>query len=335
MDFFRNPEIKRNMLLYGILTVVVACIGFIIGMQCGIFVVCVCLAFHVIHFISTYSRYRNIAGLSLQIDKILHGNESLDLGQFAEGELAVLQSEIYKMTVRMREQADALQNDKVYLANSIADISHQIRTPLTSINLIVSFLSKPELDIKRRMELTKELVRLLSRIDWLISSLLKMSKLDAGTANLIVETVSVDNLIQKAVEPFEIAMELHEQQLNIVSNGTETFKGDLSWTVEAVGNIIKNCLEHTPNGGMIEIIASENPIYTEIVIKDNGSGIDKNDLPHLFERFYKGKNAGSQSVGIGLALTRMIVIAQNGTIKVENNKNVGAKFSIRFYKETV
>lgn len=294
-----------------------------------------CLIFDLAHFISTFKRYKHIAELSHEIDKILHDSSKFDLNHFAEGELSILHSEIYKMTVRLREQADALKKDKTYLADSIADISHQIRTPLTSINLIANFLTDEDLSDERRISLAKDLLRLLSRIDWLISTLLKISKLDAGTVKFAKNPVKVTGLIRKAAEPLAIPMDLRNQKLVVKAKGNEHFIGDLPWTAEAVENVLKNCMEHTPHGGTITIEVKETPIYTELVITDTGTGIAPEDLPHLFERFYKGKNSKNNNVGIGLALSRMIVAAQNGTIKVENCKNGGACFTMRFYKCTV
>jgi len=335
MKFFRNPEIKQSLKLYFFLTFVFTCAGFIFGITYGILAFCLCLLFTVLNFCFTYRRYRKIAGLSNEISNILHGKESINLNEYCEGELAILQSEILKLTVQLREQADSLKKDKVYLADSIADISHQIRTPLTSINIILSLLSKPNLTEGRRLELVKELEGLVSRIDWLISALLRIAKLDAGTANLQKKPVSVAELIKRAVAAIAIPMELRGQQIYISMKGDETFIGDLAWSVEAIENIVKYCMDHTPNNGIIRITAQENAIYTEICITDNGYGIDKEDLPHIFERFYKGKNSCSQSVGIGLALARMIIVNQNGTIKAENNSDGGAKFTIRFYKSIV
>ena len=295
----------------------------------------VCTAFAGMHFAVTYKRYMHIHALSREITSILHGNDTLFIGGFEEGELSILQSEIAKMTVRLREQAEKLREDKVFLADSIADISHQIRTPLTSINLVASMLSDSDLDFQRRLKLMKELESLLKRIDWLINALLKMSKLDAGTANLQQDTVYLKDLIRKASEPFLIPMELQNQQLLVEDPEERQYTGDISWSVEAVSNILKNCMEHTPEGGEIRITTEENALFTQIVIADNGPGIAKEDMPHLFERFYKGKDSADTSVGIGLALARMIVMNQNGTIKAENDVDGGAKFIIRFYKSIV
>ncbi|MGE5613080.1 MAG: sensor histidine kinase [Bacillota bacterium] len=317
------------------ITAVFAIAGFVLDIAFGVLCACLGLAFTVTHLAVTYQRYRKIAGLSLKIDSILHGDDSINLEDYSEGELSILQSEIQKMVIKLREQSDALRREKAYLSDSIADISHQIRTPLTSINLLVSLLSKPGLTDERRLKLVKELELLLSRIDWLVSTLLKISRFDAGTVILRRETVPVAELIRRSVKLIAIPMELREQKIEIRMNGDETYTGDLSWSVEAIENILKNCMEHTQNGGTISIDCLENPLYTEIVISDNGRGIDKEDLPHLFERFYKGKNSGDQNVGIGLALARMIIVNQNGTIKAENKSGGGARFTIRFYKSKV
>ena len=174
---------------------------------------------------------------------------------------------------------------------------------------------------------------MLGRIEWLITALLKISKLDAGTVEFKQEFIPLDQLIAKATAPLLIPMELRLQELRVKATGN--FTGDISWTCEALTNIIKNCMEHTPAEGRIEIQASENALYTEIIISDNGQGIEKEDLPHIFERFYKGKNSDNKSFGIGLALARMIITSQNGIIKAEDNISQGTVFTIRFYKGTV
>ena len=333
MKLFRNPEILRAFLLYLVLTAAAVIAAFIMAGSFGWLMLAVCAAFIGIWLVHTARRYRRIAELSADIDRILHGEDHVSLNDYAEGELGILQSEVHKMTIRLREQKQSLVDDKIYLADSLADISHQIRTPLTSINLLVSFLSEPNISDQRRGELSRELYGLLSRIDWLITTLLKMSKLDAGTVQFKSETVSMTELIRRSTEPVAIPMELHGQELNITADGS--FTGDSAWTCEAITNIVKNCMEHTPEGGVVSITASDNPLFSEIIISDNGRGIEKDDLPHIFERFYKGKDSSETGFGIGLALARTIITAQNGTIKAENQPSGGAKFTIRFYKGTV
>ena len=332
MNFLRNHEVVKTLSLQIFISVSAIGVAFVWDKRFGVFTLVFTALLLLISIKSTYSRYKKIYELSADVDRTLHGNNTnLSLDKYQEGELAVLQSEIHKMTLRLREQRQQLQEDKRYLANALADISHQVRTPLTSINLLVDLLSEPDITDERRMKLTHELIALLSRIDWLITTLLKISKLDAGTVQFKPETISLHELTCKATEPLLIPIEIREQDLYVEANGD--FTGDVSWTMEAISNIVKNCMEHTPNGGEIRIAASENLLFTEIIISDSGTGIAKEDLPHIFDRFYKSKNAGDKNFGIGLSLARMIITNQNGMIKAENNATKGAVFTIRFYKE--
>ncbi len=333
MKLLKNEEVVKTLILQIVIGTVASIVGFVFNYVAGILAVSLSFAFIIVYYITTYIRYKQITNLSVDINKLLHGDDTISFEDYTESELSILRSEIQKMTIRLREQQQKLIDDKVYLADSIADISHQIRTPLTSINLLVQFLSKPDLTEDKKRQHILELKRMLSRIDSLITALLKISKLDAKTVQFMPENVSLEFLINKSCEPVLIPIELRCQELKISAQGN--FYGDVAWTSEAIGNIVKNCMEHTPEGGKIEITASENPIYSEIVIKDNGTGIDKEDLPHVFERFYKGKKSDGNSFGIGLALARMIVTGQSGTVKAENRKDKGAKFIIRFYKGTV
>ncbi len=348
----KNPEIKKEFIIYIVFSVAAGLGGFVMralyavsnGLSgrivreisgfTGIAVLFTGLFFSCVHLFFSARRYKRISDLSESIDRILHGNDSVIIAGSGEGELAVLSSEIQKMTTTLKEQTELLRSDKIRLTDAIADIFHQIRTPLTSMNLVVTLLSDEDLEYGRRVQLTRELKRQLERIQWLIESLLKLSKIDAGTAIFASKEVPVKKLIEKASEPFLIPMELREQQL-IVSAGDEKYTGDLQWSVEALGNILKNAMEHTPEGGTISVSAAETALYTEIVVEDSGEGFEKDDIPHLFERFYKGKNAGESSIGIGLALSRAIITSQNGIIKAENSQEGGAKFVIRFYKNVI
>ena len=334
MNFLRNNEVSKILKLQIFISISAIAAAFIWDNRFGIFTLIFALLLLSISTMSTYMRYKRIYEISADIDHILHGNDrKVNLNRYQEGELAVLQSEIRKMTLRLREQRQQLQDDKSYLSNALADISHQVRTPLTSINLLVGLLSEPNISDEERMKLTQELLSLLSRIDWLITTLLKISKLDARTVQFKQETISLNELICKSTAPLLIPIEIREQ--NLVVEATGNFTGDVSWTVEAIGNIVKNCMEHTPNGGEIRITASENSLFSEIIIADNGIGIAKEDLTHIFERFYKSKDADNKNFGIGLSLTKMIITNQNGVIKAENNTTKGASFTIRFYKGIV
>lgn len=280
-------------------------------------------------------RYRQIRMLAEQIDELLHGSEVPEFRHFREGDMEVLRDEINKLTIRLREQAALLKKDKSSLADALADISHQIRTPLTALNILLERMKSPEIDADTRRHLLREAGRMLSKIEWLVTSLLKMSKLEAGSIVLQKETIHMDRFLKEAVAPFEISMEVHDKTVTVTQAGGKSFVGDYAWTLEAVQNVIKNGLEYTPDGKSLAICCEENPLYTELKITDSGSGIPKEDLPHLFERFYRGENAGKDSFGIGLALAQMILTRENAVIQAQNAPEGGGQFRIRFYKTAV
>ncbi len=282
----------------------------------------------------TYWRYQKIRQLSIMLDEICNGKFDLDVRNNMEGELSLLRSNIYKITSMLTKQGRQLKKDKLQLADGLSDISHQLRTPLTSMMVMTELLQQEDLAKEQRELFLQTITQQLERIQWLVTSLLKISQIDAGTITFKEEIISVAAVVKKAVEPFLILMELKEQQLVIKGDETATFYGDLSWSSEALTNIIKNCAEHTPAGGIIKIDYQQNPIYTEIIISDNGEGIDQDDLPYIFQRFYRGKNATSDSVGIGLAMSRAIVLAQHGDIVVESSPK-GSRFCVKFYHQVV
>lgn len=333
MKLLKNREVRFTLYILCAGAVFFTFLAFFCGKTPGIVMLIASVFFISVYLISVKKRYDAIAKLSASIDHVLHGGDNVLITESREGELSLLESEISKMLLRLRENSERLKNDKLRLSDAIADISHQLRTPLTSINLTLSRLIGGDVTQEERIKLLYELKSRLSRIEWLVEALLKMSKIDAGTAVFRNESVSVAEIVARASEPFAIALELKDQRL-ITDIGNQSFIGDASWTAEAISNIIKNCMEHTPEGGYIKISAEETPLYTEIRIVDSGEGIDKADLPHLFERFYRGKNSAETSVGIGLALTRAIIAEQHGSIKAENSAS-GALFTIRFYKRII
>lgn len=282
----------------------------------------------------TYYRYKRISDITYEIDKILRGFGGINFKSFKEGELSILSDRVEKLVAILNQQKETLQKDKIYLSDSIADISHQLKTPLTAINLILTRMRKSDLSREERMSLVRELSKLTERTQWLISVLLKISKIDTGTLVMNKEEIEVKDLVKKAYEPVAVAMDLKDQRF-ISDCGECKINADFQWTCEAVANVIKNCMEHTPDGGYVKVTAKETNIYTEIAVEDNGKGIDDEDLPHIFERFYRGKDSDPNSVGIGLALARMIISGQEGTIKAQNKREGGAKFIIRFYRMVV
>lgn len=338
MKFLRNPEIKKNLIIYTIISILGILLIIIDFINPLYILIAFIISFITISLIFDFIRYKRIERLSVKINKILHHEDYVIIDKLMEGELSILESEINKMTIRLREQSNHLLNDKKFLNEAITDISHQIKTPLTSINLLLDLLIKPSTSIEKRNLLGKELESLLIKMEWLINTLLKMSKLDSKTAYFKKDKVYVRELILHAIQPIEIMMELRGILVKLEIEENLCFIGDFIWTSEAINNIIKNCIEHLSKKeikeGQIYIKGLSNPIYTEILIIDNGQGIDKEDLPYIFDRFYKGKNSTTESTGIGLALARRIIIQQRGTIKVENNlaNKKGVKFTIRFYK---
>lgn len=306
-------------------------VGFVINTAAGILAIASAAAFGTAFFAFTKARYKSIAQISNQIDLVLHNADHLYIGESDEGELSILHSEITKMMLRIREQNDALKNEKEHLADSLADIAHQLRTPLTSANLILSLLANNP-DENERKAFVRETEELLVQMDWLITSLLKLSRLDAGIVVFQSEQIDVYKLICTALRPFLIPIELHDINVQIDAPKGMMIQGDSGWLSEAIQNILKNCIETTGENGRIEIVCQDNPLFTEITIHDSGAGIEKEDIPCLFDRFYRGKNANATGYGIGLALCKMIITRQGGTISAKNHPQGGAIFAIRFSK---
>lgn len=328
-----NNEFRRGLGILIVLSAALSIIAFVHSTVCGILVIIACMLAIGVYFVTEFYRYRKLQKLSQDLDTLLAGGAPLPIWDYAEGELSILANQIQKITLQLSESAEASQTDRQYLADSLADISHQLRTPLTAMNLTATMLRDPNLPNENRIILARDLQSLLARTDWLVESLLKLSKLDAGTVTLAKESVSVKELIQRSADPIAIPMDLRSQQL-VVNCTDEQFMGDLVWTSEALGNILKNCMEHTPDGGTITVSALETALFTQIEVTDTGAGFQSEDLPHLFERFYRGCNASQTSYGIGLALARTVIVSQNGTIQAMNTKS-GAKFVIKFYKQVI
>ncbi len=334
-DYIRNPEIRRQMAVFLLLGITVEGGSFLLCRPAVVPVLFIWFFMGILHFAESFLRYRRIAELAGRIDGILHGEELPLLREISEGELSILESEVNKMVIRLREQNRRLSHDKRYLADSLADLSHQLKTPLTSMNLLLTMREGESASEEKRQEYDGKMRELFRKMQWLIDVLLKLSKLDADAVVFEKKSYSLRELIQKAAAPVEIAMELKEIDFQTDISGEAAFSGDLKWTAEAVENIIKNCMEHTPPDGKIRVTGRENAVFSELVIEDNGEGIPEEDLSHLFERFYKGKNSSEESVGIGLALAHMIVTKQRGTLKAENAAAGGARFILRFYKCTL
>lgn len=325
----RNREFRRFALWFLIIGAAAVVLGFTINMAAGILAVSFTAAFGTAFFAFTKTRYNQIAQLSDQIDLVLHNMDHLYIGGAEEGELSILSSEIMKMTLRIREQNEALRSEKAHLADSLADVAHQLRTPLTSANLILTLLEN-EPDENERKAYLREIGDLLIRMDWLITSLLKISRLDAGIVEFENRQVEVERLISASLRPLLIPMELHNVEMRADLPDGITVMGDFGWLSEAIQNILKNCMESVGENGKIEIACVDNPLFTEITIHDSGGGFQTDELPRLFDRFYRGKHTNASGYGIGLALARMIITRQGGSVTARNHTNGGAVFAIRF-----
>lgn len=279
--------------------------------------------------IEQYRRRRVIRELSTQLRRLLSGSEVMDITQYEEGELAALSADIYKVMVAFREQAATLQGEKLWLADAISDISHQLKTPITSMLMLTDLLKK-DLSEERRNQFIKQLSSQSVRLQWLVQSLLTLSKLDAQAIVYQLAPVTYRDLIEKAGEPLLIAMELKGQRLEVTGDLDSSLQVDRNWTAEAIGNVIKNASEHGPRDSVIRVEGSDRPMSRVIEVTNSGD-IPANELPHLFTRFYRGSQAATDSVGIGLAISQAIIQQQGGQIEALSREGE-TTFCIRFPK---
>ncbi len=280
-----------------------------------------------IYIIHNIYVFKKIKGLSIYTTKILNDDYSMDIRSYDEGDISNLKNDLYKMTIKLKETRDIELKEKKYLETTLEDISHQLRTPLTSMNVGLEVLSG-NVDAITKKEFIQMEKKNLDRIEWLVTSLLKMSRLDSGTVLLVDKKEDLSKIIDNALEPIKIPIELKGISLINEVDKNLKIKVDENWVREAFINVLKNAYEHT--NSLIKIVSSDNPIYTEVKIIDDGAGISNADLPHIFERFYKG-STNKESIGIGLNMAKKIIEKENGNISVQTSNN-GTTFIIKFYK---
>lgn len=311
-----NHNLKRNLIIYSVSSTFICYILFML-----------------LIILYKKSQDKMINEISNYMNSVLNGNYSLDIRSYEEGRLSILKNDIYKITVKLKEQTDMAINEKNNLEMILSDISHQIKTPLTSMYVINDLLKSDKLSKKEKIEFLNKNESQLERIEWLVTSLLKLSRLDNGFVKLKKEKVEVAKLIDNCLNPLLIPIELKNQ--NVVKQ-IDNFEIDIdfNWFSEAIINILKNAHEHTNAFGTIKVEANDNSMYSSIIISDNGTGISKQDLPHIFERFYKGDNQ-KESIGIGLNMAKKIIDLSGGEINVLSTPSVGTTFIIKIYKNII
>ena len=328
-----DKEIRIILIVSSVLTAVLSVICAFFSKICAVLCLALGIILIIVFTFVTKRRYKNLNDLNDYLSLVCKGIYDMNIDDNTEGELSILKNNLYKVITLLQSQNEYLKNDKLYLADSIADISHQLKTPLTSMMMMCELLENEE-NPDKRQEFVAVINNQLSKMKWLITNILKISKLDADATEFKREEVSISKVLDDSLKPFVLTAELKNVAIQNGANDF-VFNGDENWTVEAVSNIVKNCLEHTNDGGKIIIASDSTNLYNKLTISDNGCGIAEEDLPHIFERFYHGKNSSKDSVGIGLALAKTVFEKENASVSVESEQDRGSVFEIRFYKSVV
>lgn len=286
-----------------------------------------------IFYLYDKNKSKKIKEITKMISKINNRQFDIDINDFNEGELSILKNEISKTTTMLRQVADNSVKDKLNLKDSLGNISHQLKTPLTSITIMIdNILDNPDMDEKTRKKFLINIKREILNINFLVMSLLKLSKFDANVVKFNKESVYLKDIIIESIKNVSMIKELKNITIKVSGDDNIKLLCDFKWQVESITNILKNSIEHTSEYGTVEVNYSENKLYTRILIKDNGKGIDSGDLPHIFDRFYKGKNGNADSFGIGLSLSKTIIEKEGGSITVKSTPNIGTIFTIKYLK---
>ncbi len=286
----------------------------------------------IIYIRYNYKKEKDIKDIIKCIEQINKKNYEIQIDSISEDELSILKNEIYKTTIMLKEAAENSSKDKLNLKKSLEDISHQLKTPLTSILVMLdNIIEDSNMEEKIRNDFIVDIKRNVLNINFLVQSLLKLSKFDANTIHFVKQENDLKTIVEESIKNVSTLCDL--RNINIKLNIKENSKiiCDDKWQIEALTNIIKNAIEHSKNNSNIIINIENNNVYSMIEVIDFGEGIAKKDIKHIFERFYKCKNTKTDSIGIGLALAKTIIEEDKGTISVESNK-LETKFIIKYYK---
>ena len=290
------------------------------------------ITLYVYFVINKSNRTKKINKIIELISKINKRNFDIDIEDYTEDELSILKQEVYKTSLMLRSEADNSLKDKLNLKDSLSDISHQLKTPLTSITIMIdNILDNEEMDTKTKRKFLISIKREIININFLVQNLLKLSKFDANVIKFDKEEVLIKDIIDEAIKKVSALSELKGVSIKVSGDKGSTIKCDFMWEVEALSNIIKNSIEHIEGEGFVEVNYTKNKVYSRILIRDNGVGISEEDLPYIFDRFYKGKNSSKDSVGIGLALSKSIIEKDNGSISVKSTPKIGTIFTIKYF----
>ena len=287
----------------------------------------------IVALIYTNKRDKSLRSINKYLDKVNNGNYELKIEDNGEDEISRLRNELYKTTILLRESAENSEKEKTNLNNSLADISHQLKTPLTSIRIMLDNIEEnPNMDEKTRNEFIEEISRQIDWISSLVISLLKLAKFDAGAIVMQDTQINVKKLIDNVINNLAIMIDIKNIKIEEKIDEDVILRADYNWQLEALTNIIKNCIEHSKEDSKIKIEVENNSIFVKIKITDEGEGIAKEDLSHIFERFYKSKQVSENSIGIGLSLAKTIIEKENGYIKVDSELGKGTTFEIKYLK---
>ena len=290
------------------------------------------ITLYVYFVINKSKRTKKINKIIELISKINRRNFDIDIEDYTEDELSILKQEVYKTSLMLRSEADNSLKDKLNLKDSLSDISHQLKTPLTSITIMIdNILDNEEMDSKTRRKFLINIKREIININFLVQNLLKLSKFDANVIKFNKDEVLIKDIVDEAIKKVSALSELKGVSIKVSGDKGSTIKCDFMWEVEALSNIIKNSIEHIEGEGFVEVNYTKNKVYSRILIRDNGVGINEEDLPYIFDRFYKGKNTSKDSVGIGLALSKSIIEKDNGSISVKSTPKIGTVFTIKYF----